>query len=62
MTRALQLGIANRGIPDAELLESFVQFSKKAINHGYETMGLRHALLQALKIDTYIESTSGPER
>ncbi|MEZ5784417.1 MAG: enoyl-CoA hydratase/isomerase family protein [Rhizobiaceae bacterium] len=74
--RALQLGIVNRVVPDAELLQnaqtmasriiaaapSAVQFTKKAINRTYEIMGLRQALLQALEIDIFIESSGGPER
>lgn len=74
--RALQLGIVNRVVPDAELLRSAqamattiaaaapssVQFTKKAINRTYEIMGLRQALLQALEIDIFIESSGGPER
>jgi enoyl-CoA hydratase len=74
--RALQLGIVNRVVPDAELLESAqamasriiaaapssVQFTKKAINRTYEIMGLRQALLQALEIDIFIEASGGPER
>jgi enoyl-CoA hydratase len=74
--RALQLGIVNRVVPDAELLQSAqamasriiaaapssVQFTKKAINRTYEIMGLRQALLQALEIDIFIEGSGGPER
>lgn len=74
--RALQMGIVNQVVAEADLIEaasvvagkivsaapSAVQFTKKAINRTYEIMGLRQALLQALEIDIFIESNGGPER
>lgn len=75
-SRALQLGIINRVVPDADLMDSAmamadrilsaapssVQLTKKAINRTYEIMGLRQALLQAMEIDIFIEAAGGPER
>jgi enoyl-CoA hydratase len=36
--------------------------TKRAINRGYEIMGMRQALLAAVDIDIFIESSGGPER
>ena len=74
--RALQLGIVNQVVPDAELADAAtamaqrilaaaplsVKLTKKAINRTYEIMGLRQALLQSLEIDIFLESAVGPER
>jgi enoyl-CoA hydratase len=74
--RALQLGIVNHVVPDAELSDAAtamaeriraaaplsVKLTKNAINRTYDTMGLRQALLQSLEIDIFLESAVGPER
>ncbi|MEZ5805849.1 MAG: enoyl-CoA hydratase-related protein [Rhizobiaceae bacterium] len=74
--RALQIGIVNQVVPNAELAEAAtamaqrileaaplsVKLTKKAINRSYEIMGLRQALLQSLEIDIFLESSVGPER
>jgi enoyl-CoA hydratase len=38
-----------------------VRLTKQAINQGYETAGMRKALLDALDLDVQIESTETPE-
>jgi enoyl-CoA hydratase len=38
-----------------------VQLTKQAINRGYDTAGMRQALLDALELDVQIESTETPE-
>jgi len=74
--RALELGIVNRVVPDEELeaaalslaqeivaaAPAAVRMTKQAINRSYEIMGMRQALLQAMDIDIFIESSGGPER
>lgn len=74
--RALELGIVNRVVPDEELesaalslaqeivaaAPASVRMTKLAINRSYEIMGMRQALLQAMEIDIFIESSGGPER
>jgi enoyl-CoA hydratase len=74
--RACELGIVNRVVaPGRELDEalaiagsmaaastSAVRLSKLAINRSFDAMGLRTALAQALELDIFIESSSGPER
>ena len=74
--RALEIGIVNRVVPDGQQLEqameiargiaaaapASVQMTKRAINRGYEIMGMRQALLAAVDIDIFIESSGGPER
>lgn len=73
--RALSMGLVNRVVsPDALLTEAFaltkriaandalaVQLTKKAINRGAETGGLRRALEEALEVDMHIETTETPE-
>lgn len=73
--RALSMGLVNRVVnPDALLTEAFalaeriaandamaVQLTKKAINRGAETSGLRRALEEALDVDMHIETTETPE-
>ena len=74
--RALEIGIVNRVVPDGEQLEraieiartiaaaapASVRMTKRAINRSYEIMGMRQALLAAVDIDIFIESSGGPER
>jgi enoyl-CoA hydratase len=74
--RALAMGIVNRVVPAAELLETAtaiasdiaaaaplsVQLTKRAINRTYEIMGMRQALLAALETDILLEASEGPER
>jgi len=74
--RALEIGIVNRVVPDGEQLErameiartiaaaapASVQMTKRAINRSYEITGMRQALLAAIDIDIFIESSGGPER
>ncbi len=74
--RALAIGIVNRVVPDGEQLEqameiartiaaaapASVQMTKRAVNRGYEIMGMRQALLAAVETDIFIESSGGPER
>jgi len=74
--RALAIGIVNRVVPDGQQVDealeiarmiaaaapASVQMTKRAINRGYEIMGMRQALLAAVDIDIFIESSGGPER
>jgi enoyl-CoA hydratase len=74
--RALALGIVNHVVPDGKELDAAmaiardiaaaapasVHMTKRAINRGYEIMGMRQALLQALETDILIEIAGGPER
>jgi len=38
-----------------------VRLTKQAINRGFDTAGMRQALLDALELDVEIESTETPE-
>jgi enoyl-CoA hydratase len=74
--RALDLGIVNRVVPAEDLEQAAlslaqeivaaapaaVRMTKQAINRSYEIMGMRQALMQAMEIDIFIESSGGPER
>lgn len=74
--RAHEIGLLNRVVDDGELLDAArrmasslsegaaasVRFTKLAINRSYDLMGMRAALMQALELDIYIESSGGPER
>jgi len=74
--RARELGIVNHVVSEAEVLAKAeaiardfiaaapdsVRLTKQAINRGYEIMGFRQALLQALETDIIIEAAGGPER
>lgn len=73
--RAQAMGLVNRIVdPEALLPESLalakriaandalaVQLTKRAINCGAETGGLRRALEEALEVDMHIETTETPE-
>lgn len=74
--RAKELGIVNRVVPAGQELDealatagrmaaaaaTAVRLTKLAINRGYDAMGLRGTLAQALELDIFIESSGGPER
>lgn len=74
--RMLDIGIINKVVPDAEVLDAAVgvarsiaaaaprsvKLTKRAINRTYERMGLREALREALETDIVIESEENPER
>jgi enoyl-CoA hydratase len=74
--RALAMGIVNRVVPLGTKLDTAlqvardiaaaaprsVQLTKRAINRGYEIMGMRQALLAAVDTDVLIESGGGTER
>ncbi|WP_174292864.1 enoyl-CoA hydratase/isomerase family protein, partial [Sphingomonas bacterium] len=74
--RACDLGIVNRVVPAGQELDealavadrmaaaatTAVRLTKLAINRGYDAMGLRSTLAQALELDIFIESSGGPER
>lgn len=74
--RAMAMGIVNHVAPEGQHLERAmelardlcaaaplsVQMTKRAINRGYDILGLRQALLSALDIDIIIESSTGAER
>ncbi len=74
--RALAMGIVNRVVPLGTELDTAlqaardiaaaaprsVQLTKRAINRGYEIMGVRQALLAAVDTDVLIESGGGTER
>jgi enoyl-CoA hydratase len=74
--RARELGLVNHVVPDDQVVEragaiardmiaaapASVRMTKRAINRTYEIMGMRQALLQALEIDIFIETSGGPER
>lgn len=73
--RAHHLGLVNRVVPAANLLDEAcalgrrlagndrlaVRLTKLAINRGLDAAGLRAALLQALELDVIIETTETPE-
>jgi enoyl-CoA hydratase len=73
--RALQLGLVNRVVPAARLLDEAldlgrriaandqvaVRLTKLAVNRSMDVAGLRQALLQALELDVIIETTQTPE-
>jgi len=74
--RMLEIGVINKVVPDAEVLDAAVgvarsiaaaapqsvKLTKRAINRTYELMGFRQALREALEIDIVIESEENPER
>lgn len=74
--RARDLGIVNRVVPAGQEFDealtvaermaaaatTAVRLTKLAINRGYDAMGLRSTLAQALELDIFIESSGGPER
>lgn len=74
--RMLEIGVVNRVVPDAEVLEAAlgmartlasaapdsVRMTKRAINRTYEIMGMRQALLAALETDVLIEADENPDR
>jgi enoyl-CoA hydratase len=74
--RMLEIGVVNRVVADADVLEAAlamartiasaspesVRLTKRAINRSYEMMGMRQALLAALETDIAIESNESPER
>ncbi|HYB11432.1 MAG TPA: enoyl-CoA hydratase/isomerase family protein [Alphaproteobacteria bacterium] len=74
--RAREIGVVNHVVPAGEEFAKAmdiardiaaaaplsVRMTKRAINRGYETMGLRQALLAAVETDIFIESSAGPER
>lgn len=69
--RALQMGLVNRVVPPADVLDearrlarnvaqssaASVQKSKQAVNRAYDIMGLRQALAAGLAIDVDINAT-----
>lgn len=73
--RALQLGLVNRVVPAARLLDEAldlgrriaandqvaVRLTKLAVNRSMDAAGMRQALLQALELDVIIETTETPE-
>ena len=73
--RALALGMINKVVPKPDLRQEAVAMAqriaandhlavlltKKAINQGFEIMGMRDALMQALETDIYITNTESPE-
>ena len=73
--RALALGLVNRVVPAARLMDEAlalarrvaandrlaVKLTKLAINRSLEAAGMRQALLQALELDVVIETTETPE-
>ena len=73
--RALALGMINKIVDEEHLLHAAldvakriavndrlaVTLTKKAINRGYEIMGMRTALLEALETDILITTTDTPE-
>ena len=74
-TRAADMGLVNKVVPADQLMDEAlgiardvalndpvsVQLTKKALNLGVESAGLRDALEQALEIDVEIEMTETPE-
>jgi enoyl-CoA hydratase len=74
--RALAIGIVNYVVPPGEELAKAmelaraiataaplsVKLTKRAINRGYEAMGMREALLAALEMVVMITTDDGPER
>jgi enoyl-CoA hydratase len=73
--RAQSIGLVNRIVPEAELLDAAfamageisvndpvaVQLTKKALNQSLDIAGMNDALREALEIDIEIESTETPE-
>ena len=73
--RALQLGLVNRVVPAARLLDEAldlgrriaandqvaVRLTKLAVNRSMDVAGMRQALLQALELDVIVETTETPE-
>lgn len=73
---ALRLGIVNHVVPPdqafdkamavartmARAAERSVRLTKRAINHTYETMGLRTALQASLDIDVILNAGESPEK
>lgn len=74
--RAMEIGIVNHVVPAGDefakamsLAQNIVaaaplsvRLTKRAINRGYETTGMRQALLSALDLDMVIGMAGGPER
>jgi enoyl-CoA hydratase len=73
--RALELGLVNRVVPEAECFETAmsiarsiavndriaVELTKQGINRGCEIMGMRQALLQGLELGVVVEASETPE-
>jgi enoyl-CoA hydratase len=73
---ALRLGIVNHVVPPAQAFdkamavartmaraaERSVRLTKRAINHTYETMGLRTALRASLDMDVLLNAGGSPEK
>lgn len=73
--RALQMGLVNRVVPAASLLDEAtamarriadndpvaVRLTKLAINRSMDLAGMRAALAQALEMDVTVETTETPE-
>jgi enoyl-CoA hydratase len=73
--RALELGLVNRVVPEAECFPAAldlartiaindgvaVSLTKEAINRSYEIMGMRQALLQGLELGVTVEASETPE-
>jgi enoyl-CoA hydratase len=73
--RALQMGLVNRVVPEADCFETAleiargiaindrvaVELTKQAINRSYDIMGMRQALLQALELGIAAEGIQTPE-
>ncbi|HEU5468644.1 MAG TPA: enoyl-CoA hydratase/isomerase family protein [Steroidobacteraceae bacterium] len=74
-TEVQAMGLVNRVVPTASLLDEAialgkriaandaqaVRLTKKAINRSLDLGGMRHALLAALETDVYIETHETPE-
>jgi enoyl-CoA hydratase len=74
--RAYEMGIVNHVVPAGEEFAKAmaiaddlcaaaplsVQLTKRAVNRGFEIMGMRQALLAAIDTDALIEAGAGPER
>jgi enoyl-CoA hydratase len=74
--RAERLGIVNRVVEEAELLEATsrmamnirnassvsIHYTKRAINHAYSVMGLEQALQAGLDMDIMLNSTPSEEK
>lgn len=74
--RAYQLGLVNRLVPPAQVLDQalalarqlavvdpmLMQQSKRALNRTYHIMGMLDALQTALDIDTQIEGQGSPDK
>ncbi len=73
--RALEMGLVNRVVPEADCFEQAlvlarsiavndrvaVELTKEAINRSYEVMGMRQALLQSLELGVAAEASETPE-